>query len=32
MTNPGQLNEPITGFYCGNDNEAKKIVKNNIIE
>jgi predicted dinucleotide-binding enzyme len=26
MTNPGQLNEPITGFYCGNNNDAKEIV------
>ena len=26
MTNPGQLNESITGFYCGNDNDAKETV------
>ena len=26
MTNPQELNSPITGFYCGNDAEAKKAV------
>ena len=26
MTNPSSLVEPITGFYCGNDNKAKEIV------
>ena len=31
MTNPGELTEPATGFYCGNDAEAKKAVKN-ILE
>ena len=28
MTNPGQLPEAITGFYCGNDAEAKRAVAN----
>lgn len=27
MTNPGELTEPATGFYCGNDTEAKKAVQ-----
>lgn len=27
MTNPGSLPEPVTGFYCGNDPEAKAEVK-----
>lgn len=31
MTNPGELTEPATGFYCGNDAEAKKAVKD-ILE
>lgn len=26
MTNPGELSEPVTGFYCGNDAEAKEAV------
>ena len=26
MTNPSKLPEAITGFYCGNDKDAKKIV------
>ena len=26
MTNPGQLPETVTGFYCGNDSEAKQAV------
>ena len=26
MTNPSKLAEPITGFYCGNDKEAKEVV------
>lgn len=26
MTNPGQLSEAVTGFYCGNDKEAKAEV------
>ena len=26
MTNPGVLAEPITGFYCGNDEKAKEVV------
>ena len=26
MTNPSDLSEPITGFYCGNDENAKKTV------
>lgn len=26
MTHPGELPEPITGFYCGNDKEAKAEV------
>ena len=26
MTNPGELAEPITGFYCGNDDKAKEVV------
>ena len=26
MTNPGSLSEPITGFYCGNDNKSKEEV------
>ena len=26
MTNPGMLPEAITGFYCGNDSEAKQAV------
>lgn len=31
MTNQRELPEPATGFYCGNDAEAKKAVKN-ILE
>lgn len=27
MTNPGELSEPVTGFYCGNDAEAKEAVR-----
>ena len=27
MTNPGELSEPVTGFYCGNDPDAKDAVK-----
>lgn len=27
MTNPGELSEAVTGFYCGNDADAKEIVK-----
>lgn len=27
MTNPGKLSEPVTGFYCGNDAEAKEAVR-----
>ena len=30
MTNPSELAEPITGFYCGNDEKAKEVV-NNIL-
>lgn len=26
MTRPGELSEPVTGFYCGNDAEAKEAV------
>ena len=26
MTNPGMLPEPVTGFYCGNDVQAKQAV------
>ena len=26
MTNPASLSEPITGFYCGNDDKAKEEV------
>ena len=26
MTNPSKLAEPITGFYCGNDNSTKEEV------
>ena len=26
MTNPAKLDEPITGFYCGNDKSAKEVV------
>ena len=26
MTNPSQLAEPITGFYCGNDSKSKEVV------
>lgn len=26
MTHPDELSEPITGFYCGNDAEAKALV------
>ena len=26
MTEPSKLTEPITGFYCGNDKDAKKVV------
>ena len=26
MTDPSKLAEPITGFYCGNDKDAKKVV------
>ena len=28
MTNPSELAEPITGFYCGNDEKAKEVVNN----
>jgi len=27
MTNPSQVSEPVTGFYCGNDKDAKEVVK-----
>ena len=27
MTNPGELTEPVTGFYCGNDEKAKEAVR-----
>ena len=27
MTNPEELSEPVTGFYCGNDADAKEAVK-----
>lgn len=27
MTNPGEFSEPVTGFYCGNDAEAKEAVR-----
>lgn len=27
MTNPGELSEPVTGFYCGNDAEAKEAIR-----
>jgi predicted dinucleotide-binding enzyme len=27
MTNPEKLKEPVTGFYCGNDKQAKAEVK-----
>ena len=27
MTRPGELSEPVTGFYCGNDAEAKEAVR-----
>lgn len=27
MTNPGELTEPVTGFYCGNDAGAKEAVR-----
>ena len=27
MTNPQKLTEPVTGFYCGNDKDAKEVVR-----
>ncbi|MBQ6682307.1 MAG: NAD(P)-binding domain-containing protein [Prevotella sp.] len=27
MTHPDELSEPVTGFYCGNDTEAKAVVR-----
>ena len=32
MTNSGELSEPVTGFYCGNDNEAKEAVRDILLE
>lgn len=32
MTNPSLLSEPVTGFYCGNDNEAKSSVNDLLHE
>ena len=27
MTNPNELSEPVTGFYCGNDTIAKDAIR-----
>ena len=32
MTNPGQLPETVTGFYCGNDKEAKAEVVKLLVD
>ena len=32
MTNPGELAEPVTGFYCGNDAAAKDAVREILKE